>query len=503
MTGEKGRRAGMARAVAVSAASLVMAAGWQAAAKAQAAGFLAGTGQADVTPPLAGTPAGKAADATFASQSSSCPSALFGNEGRFALQEPFNDQNSNGQWDPNVSLSGAPTGVPEPYCDTNGNGRWDGIYADNNKGPVAGVHDPIDVRAIAVSDGHDRPVVYASVKAIGVFDYYTDLARTALADTYKVDAELVVSANHNESSPDTIGLYGPLQAPGLPVGLRSGINEYYMGFVADRVAHAAADAVHGLQPAQLYASQVEGPIPAGQSGSTHPLLTGMTQHISDQFPTTVAKPTYAPTDNRVAAVDPKLGVLQARGADGRPIFTVMSLAAHNQEMGNSGAQLSGDWPGAFERAFDASHPGLAVFLVGENGSVEDAQTNPPVIPRGSENHTSVATQYLQAQATGQRFAQIVASAAQTAQRLTPGDVKLRRQQFCVRLENNGFLALGAAQEFGRRQGYACDPSGNPVQAVPNPFTSPNSSAEFRTFAGYTDIGPDLQLINNPESRSRR
>ncbi|HEV3230254.1 MAG TPA: hypothetical protein VGY97_12315 [Solirubrobacteraceae bacterium] len=479
--------------------SALMAAAWPApAARAQTAGFLAGTGQADVTPPLAGTAAGKAADG---SQFSSCPAALFPNQGRFALQEPFNDQNGNGQWDPNVSLSGAPTGVPEPYCDTNGNGRWDGIYADNNRGPVTGVHDPIDVRAIAISDGHDRPVVYASVKAIGIFDYYTDLARTDLANTYHVDADLVVSANHNESSPDTIGLYGPLQAPGLPVGLRSGIDEYYLNFVADRIAHAAADAVHGLQPAQLYANQVQGPIPAGQAGGTYPLLSGMTQHISDQFPTSVANPSsdpnYPPGDNRVAAVDPKLGVLQARGNGGSPIFTVMSLAAHNQEMGNSGADLSGDWPGAFERAFDASHPGMAMFLVGDNGSVEDPQTSPPVIAGGSENHSSVNTQFVQAQATGQRFAQIVSGAARTAQQLTPGTVKLTRQQFCVRLENNGFLALGAAQEFGHRQGYVCDASGNPVQAVPNAFTSPNSSAQFRTFVGVTEVGPDLQMIDNP------
>src|SRR5947199_9353396 len=113
----------------------------------------------------------------------------------------------------------------------------------------------------------------------------------------------------------------------------------------------------------------------------------MSQRISDQFPTSVA----LPHDDRVAAVDPKLGVLQARAPDGRPVFTVMSLAAHNQEMGNSGAGLSADWPGAFERAFDASHPGTAMFLVADNGSEEDPQTSPPVIPKGSENHTDEAT----------------------------------------------------------------------------------------------------------------
>ena len=55
----------------------------------------------------------------------------------------------------------------------------------------------------------------------------------------------------------------------------------------------------------------------------------MSQRISDQFPTSVA----LPGDDRVAAVDTKMGVLQARGASGKPIFTVINLAAHNQEMG--------------------------------------------------------------------------------------------------------------------------------------------------------------------------
>src|SRR6202011_5463775 len=105
--------------------------------------------------------------------------------------------------------------------------------------------------------------------------------------------------------------------------------------------------------------------------------------ISDQFPTSLA----LPRDDRVAAVDPKLGVLQARDAGGRPIFTTVSVAAHNQEMGNSGAGLSADWPGALERYLDAHGGGVGVFLVGDNGSQEDPQTNPPVIRNGSENHT--------------------------------------------------------------------------------------------------------------------
>lgn len=455
--------------------------------------FLAGAGRADTTPPLAGTAAGTQADKDFASASGLCPNAVFPSAGRFALQEPFDDVNGDGQWDAGTDLSSGPNGqTPDPFCDANANARWDGIYADNGKGPATGVHDPLDARAVAISDGRDRPVVFVSVDQIGIFDYYTDQARSDLLRRYHVDADLVVSADHNESSPDSIGLYGALQTP-LGVGARSGIDEYYMSFLEDRIARAAAAAVHDLRPASLYANQVAGTIPDGTTGNRYPLLTGMSERISDQFPTSVA----LAHDDRVAAVDPKMGVLQARSPDGTPIFTVISIAAHNQEMGNAGSGMSGDWPGAMEHAFDAVHPGMAMFLVGDNGSEEDPQTDPPVIPNGSENHTNQATQFVQAEATGARFAQIASGAAADAVRLTPGAVRLTRRQLCIPVENNGFLALAALGEFGRRQGYVCDASGSPILPLPNGAILPTVSTRFRTYVSYADVGPDLQMIDNP------
>ena len=465
-----------ARAATLLSAALVLFGAGSFATTARAAGFLAGTGQADTTPPLAGTPAGNAADARFGSAYANCPGPAFPAHGRFALQEPFNDVNGNGQWDPNTDISPPPngppntTGPPEPFCDANGNGRWDGIYADNNKGPSTGVHDSTGVRAVAISDGHDRPVVYASVAQIGIFDFYTEQVRALLKNTYGVDADLVVSANHNESSPDSIGIFGALTTS-LGVGLRSGIDEYYMSFLEDRIAHAAADAVRNLQPAQLYANQIEGPIPDGTQGNHYPLLSGMSQRISDQFPTSVA----LSKDDRVAAVDPKVGVLQARKPDGTPIFTIASQAAHNQEMGNAGADLSADWPGAFEHAFDLGHAGMAMYLVGDNGSIEDPQTDPTVIPGGQGNHSDPVTQYKQSLATGQRLAENVAAATQDAVQLTPGPVTLKRTQICVPLENNGFLALAAAGEFGMRQGWACDPERQPRRTDPQQPRDPKRS----------------------------
>src|SRR5436305_13679858 len=157
---------------------------WAGSAAARGYRFYAGAGRADITPPLAGTAAGDAANARFGPLSAACPSAAFPSSGRFALQEPFNDLNGDGQWDAGGDLNTGPNGQkPDPFCDANANGRWDGIYADNEFGPAAGVHDPVDVRAVAVSDGRDRPVVFASVDTIGLFDYYSEQARYDLLHT--------------------------------------------------------------------------------------------------------------------------------------------------------------------------------------------------------------------------------------------------------------------------------------------------------------------------------
>jgi hypothetical protein len=445
---------------------------------AHAAGFQAGAAREITTPPAAGTPAATAADQQFAGGWATCPSATFPDRGSWGLQEPFTDTNANGAWDDNP---------PEPYCDANGNGHWDGIYSSGKFGLAQGVHDDIDVRAVAISDGSNKPVVYASVVQQGLFDYYTDAMRQRLHDVYHVDADLVVSANHNESSPDSVGIYGALQTP-AGVSARSGIDEYYMAFLEDKVAHAAADAVHAMKPAGLFASQPNRALAPAELTNPHvPILSGLSLRLSRQFPTTVA----LSGDNRDAAIDTKLGVLQARGADGKPIFTVMSFAAHNQEMGNAGPALSADWPGAFEAAFDAAHPGMSMFLVGDNGSQEDPQSEPTAVPNGSENHTSVAVQYQQAQATGAQFAAVTADAAAHAVELPAGPVRLRRTELCVPLENNGFAALFAAGVFGKRQAYVCDPStGAPLSTSP-------SGKDFRTFVSVGEIGPDLELVANP------
>ena len=217
---------------------------------------------------------------------------------------------------------GAPT--PEPFCDYNHNGRWEGIYLSGGSNHLAKtLHDPIDARAVALSDG-TKTVVLVSVVAQGIFENYireARLAAQALAGQAPTSRrcghidEMVVSSNHNESSPDTVGIYGAPSDPTGTFGLNSGIDEYYMDWLDEQMANVAVDACDDRRPASL--REVDFPVPAD-----------LEQEIPSRFPT-------ADDFGNPAAIDPKVRVLQASDANGAPIFTMMNLADHNQDIGHS------------------------------------------------------------------------------------------------------------------------------------------------------------------------
>jgi hypothetical protein len=433
---------------------LVLAAAIALAAAAPAAAYDAGVAVTDITPP----PAGAADPTAYA-----LPCALFNGPRVWAFDEPYSDLNGNARYDD-----------VEPSCDANLNGRRDRIwYSGAEIGdplPAAEVHDPITARAFAIrSDG--KTAVVVSVAAQGLFNTYIDRAVAQARQLNPAIDTLVVSANHNESSPDTIGIYGgpatpaadPL--PGLPA--RTGIDDYYMDFLVARIAQAADQAVKALTPATLHVRKV-------------PLPANLHVQLSDNWPT---------TDNgedKPAAIDPKLGVIQARATGtGTPIFTVLNLAAHNQEIGHSdkpdvAGDISSDWPGSFAARVAAKGGGTGIFLVGANGSEEDPVTVPA---QGGEGT------YAQAQATGEALADATLAAAQDAGSISDGPLRYARRDFCVPLENTLFKAAAAIGLFGARQTYVVQ-SGQCIPAA----TAPDG---LLTTVGLLDVGPQLQLILNP------
>ena len=129
-----------------------------------------------------------------------------------------------------------------------------------------------------------------------------------------------------------------------------------------------------------------------------PVPADMEQEIPNRFPT-------ADDFGNLAAVDPKVRVLQARDANGDPIFTMMNLADHNQELGHSDTfeeshTISSDWPGYFHRRLEQQIGGMAMFLAGDNGSQEDLITEPRVTDPACNGGATAAIRRSRRRASG-------------------------------------------------------------------------------------------------------
>jgi uncharacterized repeat protein (TIGR01451 family) len=406
-----------------------------------------------------------------------CPRSVYDGQRLWRFEEPYQDTDDSGDFN-------YPGGTAEPFCDYNHNGRWEGIYLSGGVDQQAKtVHDPIDARAVAVTGDNGQTIALASVVAQGIFENYIAEARAeaeALAGQGSHQAtcghidEMVVSSNHNESSPDTVGIYGAPADPSGNFPLNSGIDEYYMDWLNDQIANAAVEACDNRQAASL--REVEFPVPAG-----------LRQQIPGRFPTT------ADSSSKPTAIDDKVRVLQARDASGTPIFTMMNLADHNQDIGHSdnyyeSHSLSSDWPGYFHRRLEQDVGGMAMFLVGDNGSMEDLITDPPV---STTEHPECNTGcFAQVEATGTKIADEVAARLPNAKPVPIGGVSGERTEFCVPLENNLFRTLAQAGIFGERQTYTSTPTGGCEPAG-------RAGQDVRTSVALLDVGPELQFIVNP------
>ncbi len=470
-----------ARVGTILAAATLLAGAAAPAAHAASAPWRIGAAKADITPP----PFDAAQDLkdfpeTDPARQTVCPRSTYNGPRLWRFEEPYQDSDHSGEF--NYADPSNPRSTGDQYCDYNHNGRWDGIYLSGGTNHLAkSVHDPIDARAIAFSYG-SKTVVLASVISQGMFNTYIDPAR-AEAETLAQQGshkstcghidEMVVSSNHNESSPDPIGLYGAPPVPNAPAGAHSGIDDYYMDWLDHQIATAAVQACDQRQAASM--RETEFPIPKG-----------LRQEIpGDRFPT-------ADDYGKPAAIDPKVRVLQARTAGGKPIFTMMNLADHNQDIGQSSTYdvshaVSGDWPGYFHRHLEQLTGGMAMFLAADIGSMEDAITV-PAIP-GPPCFSGDNGCYAQVQATGDSLADHVASSLSKARPVRPGPVGGRRTVFCVPLENNLFRGVAALGIFGRRQTYTQTAAG----CVP----SGRSGDQVQTSVAMLDVGPDLQFIVNP------
>ena len=198
-------------------------------------------------------------------------------------------------------------------------------------------------------------------------------------------------------------------------------------------------------------------------------------------------------DGSAAATDAKLRVLQLYDASTHAnIETVLNWAAHNQQTGHApdsvlfnlqkvNRTVSDDWPGYFSSSMTAALGGNAMFIVADNGSIEDPHMVPDsVCPQ--EGCLSLPL------ATGTALAaDVEAALAQMgpANEIAPHAIAQKRDLFDVPLQNNIFAAAFAAGLFAHRH-LATDGA---LYGI--------SGLAVKTEVGLIDFGPGLQILVDP------
>src|SRR5438876_1550868 len=418
--------------------------------------FLVGAASADITPP-AWTPASDAAFIPACGPSTSAIQQLWPGQRRYQFEEPYVDQAGTGRYAPG-----------DPYCDANANHRYEAPYIAGGSGqnhwPTSSDSaNPIRSEAVVFALG-DKRITLVVVDSIGLFNTGMDLIRQATQQLVPDVSQIFVSSTHDESAPDPIGLWGPddsdLPSHGqAPAAVSSGVDDYYMSFLAHQTAEAIAQADQSLAPAVLKLAQAHQPGNVQSCWSSYP-------YIDDQ----------------------QLPVVQALNPrSGQVVFTLVNAQTHAETYAFSGdptltTRFSSDWPGPMRDTLEAAYPGsVGIELAGLVGSVEtptvyepestqvlnvpgpkhEAPGNPngcsTVYPEPATG-TPVAdpVQYLSAYGKSIAHAAIAALAAR-GQTITPTTLAGTDQAICLPVENNFFKAAFAAGLFPDRPAYA-DPT---------------------------------------------
>ena len=227
--------------------------------------------------------------------------------------------------------------TPDPKAET----VWLAGYGASGR-RAAGIHDPLRVRALVVSDGRTT-VALATVDAIG-------LAREDVLDVRRQlgwegpDRYLFLVATHDHSAPDTSGLWG--RFPGVS-GIDSRRHKKLKKAVADLVRELAGQ----MREAELVAARAE-PDPAGLCrDSRDPVV-----------------------------IDNELGVVELRAKGGGSIGTLVRWSCHPEVLERDNLLITADYPGALCGKVEAERGGTCVFFPGAIGGLmtPDADVSGPL-----------------------------------------------------------------------------------------------------------------------------
>lgn len=209
-------------------------------------------------------------------------------------------------------------------------------YGQRGGAPSTGVHDPLFVKALAVSDGVDTAVIVGADMLI-VSDNIAYPVRERVAAATGLDASAILfNATHTHSGPG-----GAM--PGLLANAFAGSYDPQVPELAIEFFTEAIIAAHGnMAPARMAHGIVKAP-----------------EHIRNRA--------------RDGITDPSLQYLVVE-QDGGDRCIVVRYSAHSTVIGGSNMEFSGDYPGYLQRIMTEETGAETIFLAGAMGSMSAGNT---------------------------------------------------------------------------------------------------------------------------------
>jgi hypothetical protein len=436
-----------------------------------AAPFQVGAAVGDYTPPAFGQVPSDPANCVPAD-----PGAYTGPRA-WSFMEPYSDQDGDGRYT-----------LGEPYLDCNANERWDGNYLGGGSDTPRfydKVLDPVTARAFVVSNGIKKIAVEV-LDHEGLFNVYMERIREKVAaDGYSLDG-IFISSTHDESAPDSLGLYGPNDPSGVGIPAASSVNDYWNDYLVDKSAQAIEDAYDAMEPATVRYTIAREPDNMRQCWSSYPFVDDM-----------------------------RMPVLQAVDTSGNAIVTLGNVSQHTETLGfnpnpSEKTAISADWPHFFRSSLEQAYGGVAIEMAGSVGSVESPQVFSEPISRTPENFHSAShpagcrtifdahgtTPPLgyneETRAYGEQLATAVQQALGSAVTSQSNELWGERRDICVPLTNVLFAAIAHAGIFAQRPGYTNKCT---VEFPPAP-NGTTSGDEVKSQVAAFQIG-DGEFISEP------
>jgi hypothetical protein len=457
----------------------------------RAARFQVGAAVADFSPPAHGHAPGGVDPADCSTN------PVYSGARPFAFIEPYTDVEHDGHYDGPTDVTNPSSPFPgDPYADCNGDGRWDGnLLGGGSSTPrfFDKVADPVTARAMVVSNGTQTLAVEV-VDQEGLFNVYQQQIRDKVAADGVHLTNIFISATHDESAPDSLGLGGV-------TATTSGVNPYWVHYMVDQSASAIEQAYRALRPARIRYTEVLEPSNVRQCWSSYPF-------VDDQH----------------------MPVLQAvtPGRHPRTIVTLASVSQHAETLGFNGGTpeldaeklwVSADWVNFFRQQLEQKLGGIGIEMAGAVGSVESPEVYSTRISRapqqfvdashpagcrtlfkvGSQTDAAgklhVALGYNgETRAFGQDMAAPIVKALKSGAYSNSHSNTLwgQRANICVPLQNVLFLAAATAGVFAARPGYNADCT----QASPVLPTGSTSGSSVRSQVAAFGIG-DGEFMSVP------